>query len=150
MGLDCSHDAWHGAYSAFMRWRRKLAEVLGIPPLDLMEGFFDADEYGTLHFGQNNQDSIYASKRAQLDMLLPISWACLKPNPLYELLSHSDCDGNIPYDHCWAIAEELEKLIPLLPEGGSGGHIQDWKEKTKTFVDGLRTAYMAKEDLEFH
>ena len=27
MGLDCSHNAWHGAYSAFMRWRQKLADV---------------------------------------------------------------------------------------------------------------------------
>jgi hypothetical protein len=34
MGLDTTHDCWHGAYSAFMRWRRKLAEVAGYPPLD--------------------------------------------------------------------------------------------------------------------
>lgn len=38
MGLDCSHNAWHGAYSAFMRWRIKLAEVAGLPPLEFMEG----------------------------------------------------------------------------------------------------------------
>ena len=27
MGLDCSHGCWHGAYSAFMRWRAKLART---------------------------------------------------------------------------------------------------------------------------
>jgi hypothetical protein len=27
MGLDTTHDAWHGAYSAFMRWREKVGPV---------------------------------------------------------------------------------------------------------------------------
>lgn len=27
MGLDTSHDCWRGAYSAFNRWRRALAEA---------------------------------------------------------------------------------------------------------------------------
>lgn len=31
MGLDVSHDAWHGAYSAFTRWRNCLAEDAGYP-----------------------------------------------------------------------------------------------------------------------
>jgi hypothetical protein len=39
MGLDTSHGCWHGAYSAFSRWRTKLAEVAGVP-LPLMEGFW--------------------------------------------------------------------------------------------------------------
>ncbi len=29
MGLDTSHDCWHGAYSAFGRWRRAIAEAAG-------------------------------------------------------------------------------------------------------------------------
>lgn len=44
MGLDTTHDCWHGAYSAFMRWRRGIAKAAGIP-LDLMEGFWSLDEY---------------------------------------------------------------------------------------------------------
>ncbi len=33
MGLDTSHDCWHGPYSQFMRWRTWLAflELLAIP-----------------------------------------------------------------------------------------------------------------------
>jgi len=37
MGLDTSHDAWHGAYSAFMRWRTEIARCIDVPagePLD--------------------------------------------------------------------------------------------------------------------
>lgn len=126
MGLDCSHNAWHGAYSAFMRWRRKIAEVAGIPPLDLMEGFCDKTDGG-----------------------LPIKWECLKPNPLHELLNHSDCDGEIHSENCAAIADELEKLIPLLPEENSIGHIGSWKNKTQEFVDGLRLAAQSGEALRF-
>lgn len=38
MGLDTTHNAWHGPYSSFNRWRHWLAEQIGIP-LELMDGF---------------------------------------------------------------------------------------------------------------
>lgn len=34
MGLDTTHDCWHGPYGSFMRWRRELAEVAGYGDLD--------------------------------------------------------------------------------------------------------------------
>jgi hypothetical protein len=40
MGLDVSHECWTGAYSAFHIWRCKIAELKGLPPLELMEGFY--------------------------------------------------------------------------------------------------------------
>ena len=39
MGLDTTHDCWHGAYSAFMRWRRKVCEVAGYGKLADYDGF---------------------------------------------------------------------------------------------------------------
>lgn len=148
MGLDCSHNAWHGAYSAFMRWRRKLAEVAGLPPLDLMDGFYCSLDDGmglpTLYHGINTQEPAYGDGQTRfmddLDSRLPIMWECLKPSPLHELLNHSDCEGEIAADRCAAIADELEKLIPLLPEGEAGGHIGNWRAKTAQFVAGLRSA----------
>ena len=136
MGLDCSHNAWHGAYSAFMTWRRKLAEIAGLPPLDLMEGFYPSlSVYKIPEFIEEN---------------LPIKWDCLKPSPLHELLYHSDCDGYIPSENCNAIADELEKLLPLLPEEDHFGHIGNWRQKTETFIQGLRKAAESGEDLHFH
>lgn len=38
MGLDTSHNAWHGPYSSFGNFRKKLAAHIGIN-LDSMEGF---------------------------------------------------------------------------------------------------------------
>ncbi len=121
MGLDTSHNAWHGAYSAFMRWRTEIARLIDVP-LDKMEGF----------------------------VLGGVKWETLRPDPLYALLSHSDCDGEIAPDDCAKIADRLEELLPKLPEGDAGGHIGYWREKTKQFIDGCRAASAAGEPLDFH
>lgn len=47
MGLDTSHNAWHGPYTAFNRFRVRLAEMVGIN-LRQMDG------YG----GNNSWDSV--------------------------------------------------------------------------------------------
>lgn len=153
MGLDCSHGAWHGAYSAFNRWREKLAQVAGMPPLNLMEGFYSPlkdkqQNYGlpTLYCGPHEP----SDNLLRLDALLPIKWESLKEDKLHILLYHSDCDGDIDWEDCSELADSLEKLIPLLPEENIGGHIGFWREKTQTFVDGLRLAAERKENLDFH
>ena len=152
MGLDCSHDAWHGAYSAFHRWRCKLAEVAGLPPLELMEGF-----YARLYPRESSLPTLYHSGPSGthewlrgIDERLPIKWECLKPDPLHELLHHSDCEGEIAAEACGPIADSLERLLPLLPSGDGGGHIGLWHEKTQQFIDGLRRAAAANEPLDFH
>jgi len=153
MGLDTTHDAWHGAYSAFMRWRTEIARAAGLPPLELMEGFFCPRNGGhgipTIYVDPNSSE-LALRGIARIEERLPIKWECLKPSPLHELLYHSDCDGEIPAESCGPIADELEKLLPLLPEGEAGGHVGDWRAKTQQFIDGLRRAAAASEPLGFH
>lgn len=154
MGLDVSHDAWHGAYSAFMRWREKLAEVAGLPPLCLMEGFWcpDRNPWGLLVATAKREmtnSSYLWTAIGYMEEALPIRWDCLKPDPILELLSHSDCDGEIAADRCGPIADSLERLIPLLPNEATPGHIGHWRDKTQQFVKGLRAAAAAGEDLLF-
>lgn len=159
MGLNCSHDAWYGAYSAFHRWRCKLAEVAGLPPLELMDGFYSSLDrrtgaLPTLYHGPNTHEPVFGPDSApymgHLDERLPIRWECLKPSPLHELLHHSDCEGEIPAERCEEIANALEALIPLLPEVDAGGHIGISKEKTRQFMKGLKAAAAAGEPLDFH
>ncbi len=150
MGLDTSHNAWHGAYSAFMRWRKEIAAFAGLPPLELMEGFYvplSASGLPTLYFGMGTRKEDYLK---DLDESLPIKWSCLKPSPLHKLLYHSDCDGDIACEDCGPIADELEKLLPLMPDGDAGGHIGNWRDKTATFIAGLRLAASKNENLNFH
>lgn len=154
MGLDISHNTWHGAYSAFHRWREKIADVAGLPPLILMEGFYhegDAtgDPFCLLNYRYPKGDELDMYQVRKLRETLPIKWGCLKPNPIHELLNHSDCDGYINWSVCSKIADELEKLIDLLPDEDGGGHIGNWREKTIQFIQGLRLAYSKKEKLLF-
>ena len=147
MGLDTSHNAWHGAYSAFMRWRTEIARVAGVP-LELMEGFFGASTNQMVLAG-------YAGENAKPLIELvgrncPIKWESLKPDPLHVLLSHSDCEGEIGAPDCSRIADRLEELLPQLPSGEGGGHIGNWRDKTQQFIDGCRAAAAAGEPLNFH
>ena len=130
MGLTCSHDAWYGSYSAFGQWRFEIARAAGLPPLSLMEGFY--------------QKRSYSDPRNAMEALgrfLPIRWECLKPSPLHILLNHSDCDGEIESKDCGAIADELEKLLQKIEEG--------WRLETEQFIDGLRSAAKSGQSLLF-
>lgn len=123
MGLDTSHGYWHGAYSAFMRWRVKLSEVAG---------------YGV---------NIYMPP----DYSAAVDAAHEKGDPLAKLLWHSDCDGEIPWEDCSPLADALEKLLPALEKAGeAGGHIGNYADKTKLFISGLRDAAALEESVEFH
>jgi hypothetical protein len=125
MGLDVSHNAFSAPYSAFHRWRTHLALTAGLPPLSDMEGF--GNPFGPL--------------------TSQIPWSSVNAPPaLKELLSHSDCDGEIAVEHLEALATELERLAALMTETDRG----DMKPRTRRFADGCRTAALAGEPLRFH
>jgi hypothetical protein len=132
-----------------MRWREKLAEVAGLPPLQLMDGFYaplDSRDLPTLYHGMETRNGEYLR---QIDQRLPISWNCLKPDVLHQLLYHSDCDGSLETEVCGPLADRLSELLPLLPPTEDNGHIGNWRDKTQKFIDGLRDASAAGEAVEF-
>lgn len=159
MGLDVSHDCWHGSYSTFMKWRCVLAKASGLPPLELMEGFYHFTDITTdevikavTALGFNNGHE-WASKLLQAlyrPHNLPIRWECLKPSPLHSLLNHSDCDGTIPASECYGIADALEALLPVIEDEPGAGQKDYWREKTMAFIAGLRLAAANGEDVGFH
>lgn len=157
MGLDTTHGCWHGAYSAFHRWRSKIAEVAGLPPLEMMEGFWGRGNTGmeltltcAASFCERSGNRHDADGLRRLAKMAPIKWASLAPSPLHAFLYHSDCDGELAPQDCGPIADALEALVPLLPDEDTGGHIGNWREKTRTFIAGLRAAAAAGEAVEFH
>jgi len=147
MGLDTSHGCWHGAYSAFMRWRNEIARAAGLPPLKLMEGFYEPGSYDDPFVDYAKS---YPNIAKQYTDSLPIKWDCLKPSALHILLNHSDCEGEIDWNNCDLIADELERLLPNLPIGEGGGHIGNWLDKTSQFIKGLRLAASRHENVDFH
>ncbi len=157
MGLDTTHGAWHGAYSAFHRWRQRIARAAGFLQLDLMDGFWSWRTLGgtPMDFAYLPCDWDGSKADAERYWLtakqeLPLKWADQGGDRrLWPLLRHSDCEGWLPPAHCAMIADALEELLPKL-DGDGGGHIGDWREKTQTFIDGCRAAAKAGEALLFY
>lgn len=153
MGLDTSHGCWHGAYSAFMRWRSELAKVAGLPPLHLMEGFFNPKEAGYISLVRTAVKDRWGDEKIFEDLIkdLPIQWDYFQKDPLMVLLYHSDCGDEIEHKDCLPLALRLEELIEKIPNDTDlGGHIGNLKEKTKTFAEGLRLAHEQGENVDFH
>jgi hypothetical protein len=146
-----------------MRWRQKLAEVAGFPPLMLMEGFYDPKDWWA-YTGTEKLDlaAMAESEECRIGHHwmnhnaacgirgLPISWDVFAADPLVKLLYHSDCDGEIAAEDCEPLAERLMRLLPKLPDENAGGHIGNWREKTLAFIVGLRHASAAGEAVRFH
>jgi len=144
MGLDTTHDCWHGAYSAFSRWRNKLAEVAGYtfhkcgePPI-----YTTADlDWGSIHATIGNDlFGVWPS--------VPVR-ANGTPDALIVLLAHSDCEGKLQVDMLLPLADRLEELLPLL-DGDGGGHVGDYRKTTQRFIDGLRRAAAENKPVKFH
>lgn len=142
MGLDTSHDCWHGAYSAFNRWRDKLAEVAG-------------------YTGQSNPvtnsaiDLDWGNVEATIGFDLMGKWSSIPvrpdgtPDPLIILIAHSDCEGELQVEYLTPLADRLEQLLPLLGQEDGKGHVGLYKGATERFIRGLREAALANEPVEF-
>jgi|SRR6185369_3412407 len=141
MGLDTSHDCWHGSYSAFTRWRNTIAEVAGYslmePTPEEREKYFVVSKYPMIEW-DGIEEKNYGG-----------DWSQMPGDPLIVLIAHSDCDGVIHPEHGRPLADRLEQLLPLLPEEDAPGHIGNWRDKTQRFIDGLRQAARLGEDVEF-
>jgi hypothetical protein len=139
MGLDTTHGAFHGAYSAFNRLRQAVCRAAGgsFPPHDLPDDF----PPHRLECETTKRDWFYLP-----DEVTREAWP-----GLYAFLSHEDCDGVLTPLQCAQVAGDLEKLLPAL-EGfpPAGGHLSDgYAAVTRRFVEGCRLAASRGETLEF-
>jgi hypothetical protein len=135
MGLDITHDCWHGAYSAFSRWRNELARVAGYQ--------FTTGEHGRQYVALPWEDFTNANLMGE--------WGSMPgDDPLLWLIVHSDCDGVLHPEQGALIAARLEELLPQLDDIHAIGHISpSMRAKTQAFINGLRAAAEAGEDVEF-
>lgn len=139
MGLDCSHNAWHGAYSAFNRWRDEVARVAGLP-LSGEPGLMST-QHLYINWDAITDDNIYGQ------------WEMTPEDPLIVLIAHSDCEGSIYPEQAGPLADRLEEILPKLSERDSSGHIErngGMVNVTQRFIAGLRAAVAKGEELGFH
>lgn len=137
MGLDTSHDCWHGPYGAFLRFRNELAVAAGYEvKLEEVNGS-------------------YARPVVQIDWLAieranpgcyAGEWNEPQDDPLIYLIAHSDCDGVIHPAQGLALAARIEELLPKLSAAGPFSP----RGLAERFAAGLRKAAEAGEDVDFH
>lgn len=123
MGLDTTHNAWHGPYSTFNEFRRELLKAYNGMDLFEFEGY---------------------ESRCQKDLLKPSPKLALEniDDPgLLILMDHADCEGLITWQDCTVVAESIRKVMIKLPVY----HMQ----KAMTFITGCLLAYSKKQDLIF-
>lgn len=121
MGLDTSHDCWHGPYSAFHRWRVALHRDAGT----YQHGDIDADLRAAWERGDYADQSV----------------------PINVLMSHSDCDGEIPACACGPLADALQKIVDTKMPPRALYDVM--RPATERFITGLRLAASRNEPVMF-
>lgn len=119
MGLDTSHDCWHGPYSSFMIWRQQLHYCL------------TGQEPTPENLERAWADGMYSNQKIPIDVLM----------------NHSDCDGEIPAKVCGPLADALEELRPKME--AMSADVPWFAKKTATFIKGLRLAAIHNESVVF-
>ena len=121
MGLDTSHDCWHGPYSAFRRFREKIAEVAW----GVTDCYSDDERFDKM-VSDNASDGLLA------------------------IVDHSDCDGEIEPARQLALAERLEQIADRLDTGANSQvRGEGFSVAARRFAAGLRAANAAGEAVVF-
>ena len=121
MGLDTTHDCFHGPYSDFMRWRIQLHHVITgeAATRDALTGAWYSGLYE--------------------DHSMPIN----------VLMDHSDCDGLITAEQCLPLGLALLELIPRLPADDALEYELSTQGVAFKFAQGLFNAASKGESVEF-
>lgn len=129
MGLDTSHDCWHGSYSSFSMFRNILAQRSGWAKL----------EFGDKHYEIAERDKYHARNYH--------GWWDEEPKDILDVFFvHSDCEGYIFPEHARKLAEALA-AIDLSAEIDTDYWVPD---KRVAFVAGLLRAADAWEVVTYH
>lgn len=150
MGLDTTHDAFHGAYSAFNRLRQCVCEAMGggssFPPHYVYRPDGTVGDAFPLPRKEGLDDELIYIEEPYNRGTHPGLWA---------FLTHSDCEGDISPEMCVHVANELEVLLPKIEALGwkDGGHIKargGYVEVVRKFIAGCRAAAAEGVPLGFH
>lgn len=136
MGLDTTHGCWHGAYSAFSRWRDGVALAAGY-------------RVWPVQYAIGTRNTIILDWGHLPEGHLLGEWPETPADPLLVLLTHQDCEGVIHPRDAGPLADRLESLLDKLPEENDPGHIGNWRACTCRFIAGLRLASNNNEDVVF-
>jgi len=131
-----------------MRWRVEMARAAGLPPLELMEGFWFIDKPVT----GNRSGAVMRGQKVSYDHAILCGAVAfrgsVKPDPAHVCFCHPDNEGIYTLARLQRHRGSLESLIRNCRKRHRAAHWK-WRDKTQTFIDRLRRAYEAKENVDF-
>lgn len=122
MGLDTSHDCWHGSYGSYNIFRDAVAMAAGYDAYpDDADSLFD--RWGV------EPKNFYGE------------WDKYPGDPLIVFLAHADNEGKIPHDITADLATRMEECAAAMRK-------DDWhRDSALRFARGLRRAHEEQEDV---
>jgi hypothetical protein len=133
MGLDTTHNCWHGPYSSFSRWRNEIAAAAGYAVWTVVDDTGWKSATVMLDWGHLGTPEHLAG-----------NWEETPTDPLFVLIVHSDCDGAIYPAQAEPLAARLEEIVAL------GTLDSDDVRRARRFIEGLRAAAAKSEPVLFH
>ncbi len=138
MGLDTTHDCWHGPYSAFTRWRQALAKAAGYAVWNVVLNGIPAPTV-MIDWGHLGTEAHLMGE-----------WEETPDDPLLVLIVHHDYTGDIRPAQAGPLADRIEELAQHLPPEEHDSWDPHWmRGRSAQFVAGLRTAAAAGEPVRF-
>lgn len=122
MGLDTSHDCWHGPYSSFNDFRTRIAADQGI------------DDLRKFYKDNPTMDA------------KPYEDAGVDPR-IIPLLNHSDCDGTLSPIECKGISLFLSEYEQRIVGTGIDDGLH--RDNVKRFAEGAAKAWVLNQEVEF-
>lgn len=151
MGLDTTHDCWHGSYGGFREFREMVGRAAGLPYRIIT----DQTHYD---FGQPTVDidwDLYTDENlhGRWHKQRPVwqragdVYGTPKQDDVLYLIVHSDCDGELRREYLPRLRDRLIEIEPeyeRLTADDSYLH-----GRLRQFIDGLDSAIEAGEHVTF-
>lgn len=147
MGLDTTHDCWHGAYSGFGIFRELVGRAAGLPYREADEQYGDGmRRVLDIDWEQITDDQV-AGDWAEPPCINRVGYDPPLTDPVLYLLIHSDCDGKLRCKYLKELKSRLEDLVPRFNELAGDGYGEGRLDR---FIKGLGDAINKGDDVLFH
>lgn len=152
MGLDTTHNCWHGSYGGFKEFRELVGRAAGLPyrvitdPDDYDKGGYTVDIDWDLYTDENLHGR-WRKKKPVWQQKGDIYGTPRQDDVLY-LIVHSDCDGQLRRGYLSALRDRLIELEPEYDRLAAGNVYA--RDDLRCFISGLEAAIEAGEHVSFH
>lgn len=149
MGLDTTHDCWHGAYSGFAVFRELVGRAAGLPYRVSERQYGDGIRHTLDIDWEQITDAQIDGDWIEPPCIERVGYDPPLRDPVLYLLIHSDCEGKLRCKYLKELKARLEELEPAYDQLVNG-HEDGWyKRRLRQFIDGLALAIKKGDDVAF-